>query len=273
MAKIYLNRLQKKYGTNISGQKYSDVVKIILLQNNENVSNKMARMSDKKWQVLAKKIGTKEKRMILPDLKEIVPPRALSVLKAAEKGKMIQDTLRDSLTKDLRRTLDEFAATGKNSYVRQAGKTAGRINPQLVKQFENKISNTFSNYTKRDKTLGMPVDVHKIAVTEVRSAINNTKKLYIDKVLEKNPDIEARKKWIHNKALSKEPRRGHMDMNNKTVGINELFKVPEYKAIKGVQKRTGNYIMMKHPHDPDAPADQIIQCNCDWDIIVSRRKV
>jgi hypothetical protein len=200
-----------------------------------------------------------------------VPPRALSVLKAAESGKMITETLRDSLTRDLRQTLDEFSATGKDSYVRQAGKTAGRINPQLVKQFEEKIQGKFNSYTKRDKSLGMPVDVHRIAVTEVRSAINNTKKLYIDKVLEKNPDIEARKKWIHNKALSKEPRRGHMQLNNKTVGINDLFKVPNYKMQKGKMRLTG-HDMMKHPHDVNAPADQIIQCNCDWDIIVSRRK-
>lgn len=272
MAKVHLDRLKKKYGTEISGANYEAVVKEILLQNNENVSNKMAKMSNKKWQSLAKKIGTKEKKMVLPDLTEIVPPRALSVLKAAENGEMIRETLRDSLTRDLRQALDEFSATGKDSYVRQAGTTAGRINPQLVKEFENKISNTFSNYTKRDKSLGMPPDVHRIAVTEVRSAINNTKKLYIDKVLEKNPDIEAKKKWIHNRALSKEPRRGHMQMNNKTVGINELFKVPVYKTVKGVQKFTGDYVYMKHPHAPEAPASEVISCNCDWDIIVSRRR-
>jgi hypothetical protein len=271
MSKVHLDRLRKKYGTDISGANYEAVVKEILLQNNENVSNKMARMSNKKWQSLAKKISTKEKRMVLPDMKEIAPPRAMTILKTAEKGKMITETLRDGLTRDLRQTLDEFSATGKDSYVRQTGTTAGRVNPQLVKEMENKLTERFKNYTKKDKALGAPPDVHRIAVTEVRSAINNTKKAYIDKVLEKNPDIEARKKWIHNKALSREPRRGHMQLNNKTVGINELFKVPNYKKIKGSLKLMG-YDMMKHPHDPDAPADQVIQCNCDWDIIVSRRK-
>lgn len=270
--KVHLDRLKKRYkDIPIQGETYSEIVKNILLQNNENVSNKMARMSNKKWESLAKKIGTKEKRLVLPDLTEIVPPRALSVLKAAENGEMIRETLRDNLTRDLRQSLDEFSAMGKEGYVRARGQTAGRINPQLVKDFESRIQNTFSTYTKKDKALGMPENVHRIAVTEVRSAINNTKNLYTQKMLEKNPDIEARKKWIHNKALSKELRRGHMQMNNKTVGINELFKVPNYKKIKGALRLTGHN-MMKHPHDPDAPADQVIQCNCDYDIIVSRRR-
>jgi len=274
MAKIHLDRLKKRYkDIPIQGETYSEIVKSVLLQNNENISNKMSSLSENKWKVLAKKIRPSDpaKRLVLPDLNEIVPKRAITILKSAEKGEMIRETLRDSLTRDLRNSLDQFSASGKDSYVRQAGKTAGRINPQLIKDFEKRIQGTFDTYTKKDKSLGSPENVHRIAVTEVRSAINNTKNLYTQKMIEKNPDIEARKVWIHNSSMSKEPRRGHQKLDGKSIGMNESFKVENWKIVKGRPVKTG-VDMMKHPHDPDAPSEQVIQCNCDYDIIVSRRK-
>lgn len=272
MAKVHLDRLKKRYGIeDIKGQKYSEIIKLIIDNNNQNVENKMARLSQKKWENMAKKISTKEKRMVLPEMKDILPPRALSVAKSAEKGKLITDTLRDSLTRDLRMSLDEFSASGKDSYIRARGATAGRINPQLIKSFEEKIKGTFNGYTKKDPKLGKPPATHRIAVTEVRSAINNIKNNYLNNVMEKNPDLEAKKKWIHNKHLSKEPRKGHIQMDGKIVGKNESFRVPRYKMVGGSLKLMG-YDYMKFPHDPEAPAEQVIQCNCDYDILISRRR-
>ena len=271
MAKVHLDRLKKKYPGIVSGQKYSEVVKDILFQNNQNVTNSMNRKSNKQWEKLSSKISTKEKRLVLPDLKEVVPDRALGVLKASQDGEMIRDTLRDSLTKDLRQTLDEFNITGQEAYIKRRGATAGRINPKLVKEYEKKIKGTFDNYTKKDPKLCYPENVHRIAVTEVRSAINNSKNLYTNKILEKNPDIMVKKKWIHNKGLSSKPRRGHLKMDGTTVGANEFFEVENWVLVKGRPKKVG-VTKMKHPHDPDAPPEQVINCNCDYDVIVSRRK-
>ena len=271
MAKVHLDRLKKRYHGLIEGETYSEIIKVILDQNNQNVMNKQAKISQSKWESLSRKITTKEKRLVMPDIKDIVPPQALSVMKSAEKGEMIKDTLRDSLTRDLRMSLDEFNISGKEAYIKRRGTTAGRISPQLLKDFERRMTDTFSHYTKKDPKVGMPSSVHRIAVTEVRSAINNVKKTYTDKMLEKNPDIQAKKKWIHNRSLSKEPRRGHQQLDGKTIEINDSFKVPNYKMKQGKLVLDG-YNLMKFPHDPDAPADQVISCNCDYDIIVSRRK-
>jgi hypothetical protein len=272
MAKVHLDRLKKRYGAEpVKGANYSEIVKQILDSNTQNVSNKMNRLSVDKWEKLGRKVMIQEKRLVMPDLTEIVPPRALSVAKAAQNGELIRDTLRDALTRDLRQTLDEFHITGDEAYIRRRGITAGRINPELANDFKRRINNTFSGYTKKDPKLGMPSNVHNIAVTEVRRSINTTKKQFVDKVLAKNPDISARKKWIHNNSLSFEPRRGHIEVDGRMVEPNEPFLVPLYKTIKGKLKKVG-VTQMQHPHDNNAPAEQVIGCNCDYDIIVTRKR-
>ena len=118
----------------------------------------------------------------------------------------------------------------------------------------------------------MPTNVHAIAVTEFRSTVGAINEAYTDKLMEKNPDLTVRVQWIHNRSLSKEPRPGHVAMDGKMVKKGEYFRVPVYEKKGKRWLRTGNYVLMRRPHDPDAPPGQVIQCNCDAKYIVKMKK-
>lgn len=81
-----------------------------------------------------------------------------------------------------------------------------------------------------------------IARTETSSAINNTslKTAKISKM--------KKKKWIHigGRYTSRE---NHKSLNNKTIGIDELFDL-------------GNGVKALCPHHQDLPAKEVINCNC-----------
>jgi len=273
MAKIHLDRLRKKYGKKIDTMSNQEIMNEIIEQNTANIQNKIARTSKANWSKALDKISTKEKRFVIPDVSEIIPGRAINVRKATIQGELIQDTLRDRLTKSLRTSLRDFQdKTDEPTFTTRRGRQAGRINRNLIGDFEKSVNNVFTDYTKRDKKVGMPKNVHTIAVTEVRSTINEMKDEYTKTILEKNEDVQAKKRWQQNRNLSKEPRKGHFQVDGKTIPYGKKFKVPRYKKKKGKDIRIG-VTLMSVPHDPTAPADQVIGCNCDIDIIISKKKV
>lgn len=271
MAKIHIDRLQKKYeGVKVSGNNYAELVKQILDTNIGNVERSMSRKAAKKWNEFSEKRfrTDREIRLVLPASEEVIPPRALQILKAAEKGELIRDTLRDKLTKDLRETLFAF---DDQKYITGRGALAGRINPRLVAEYEKKIRGTFQNYTKKDPKFGVPKNVKTIATTEVRSAVNNVKNTYTNRMIESNPNLIVKKTWIQNRSKSKEPRQGHNQINGVTIDYNDFFKVPL------LVKRKGRYVLqevslMRHPHDPAVDRAQNINCHCDFDIKVLKKK-
>jgi len=273
MAKIWLDRLIDKYNLprdGWSGKPYGELVKKIIAQNSENIQNKIVRMNKTTWDKTLRKVVGIEKRFILPDISSVLPKRDIYVRKASIQGTIISDTLRDSLTKNLKDSLKELTSkTQEPTYIRRRGAMTGTINPKIIKEFEKKITNTFLNYTRKDKTLGMPKNIHTIAVTEVRSSINEVKSQYVKKLVENNPGIEIRKVWIHNKSLSKNPRQGHIQMAYKSakkpLNLNQEFEVPHYE--KGRMK----VIKMMYPHDPNAPVEAIVNCNCDIDYRIKRK--
>jgi len=264
MAKIYLDRLKRRHG--YSGEKYGELIKKIIAENTNNISERISRVSKEKWELSLEKLQTtiKEKRkFIIPDISEVKPEKAFYIRKAAERGNLIKDTLRDRLTEKLRSTLSEFTPkTGEATFIKRRGVEAGKINTKLIKEFEGGIKETFLNYVKKDRKLGMPSNIHSIAVTEIRSTINQMKNKFNDELQKKNQDLTIIKIWRHNKSLSHEPRKGHLEMNGKAIPINQVFMVPLYKKI-----RDKNILItkthMRYPHDETAPAEQVISCNCD----------
>jgi hypothetical protein len=272
MAKIKSDRLIKKYGTNnIHTGKYQELMNEVLANNQEAISRAILRQSRVSWDKGLKKITTKEKQFIMPSLEEVLPKRSIFVNKSAESGKFILDTLKDRLTKDLRSTLDTFTEkTGEQRYIRRRGKLAGTINPKVINDFQKSIRNTFENYRKTDPKYGMPTNIHNIAVTEVRTTINNAKRLYTETLLRKNKDLKARKKWRHNASLSKEERRGHAEADGQEVGFNELFTINTYRKVKGKLIYTGK-VQCQHPHSDDLDIGEKCGCNCDYYIIVRRK--
>lgn len=96
----------------------------------------------------------------------------------------------------------------------------------------------------RNKALGYRGRV--IAKNEARNALHAGNAEGMRQILER-PDVETvTKRWIH--GLSKEPRPDHVAMNGTVVGIGEQFEV--------------GGVMMDRPHDPNAPAEHTIGCNC-----------
>jgi hypothetical protein len=101
----------------------------------------------------------------------------------------------------------------------------------------------------------VPKNVRNIAVTEVRATIDSIKQEYHQNLLNKNRDkIRMQKTWIQNRSLAHNPRPEHTEMHRVTIDFEQPFRVPS---------PNGGYDLMMHPHDPTAPPEQVITCNCD----------
>lgn len=260
MPKTHTDRLKKKYG--YTGGTLEGLMKNIIQGNNESISRRVASISKDAWNKKLSRLSKTEK-FITPSVESVLPKKSVFIKKAAEDGKLISDTLRDRLTGNLRDALNQFTPkTGEQTFITRRGTKAGRINQKLVKDFEKNIRGTFKNYVRRDPSIGVPKNVAGIAVTEMRSTVNTIKKEYMGQMQEKNDNLVIKKTWIHNKSLSKEPRRGHQQQDNISKSFDKKFKVNGYKKIGGRWFKTG-VTFMDRPHDPDAPAGEIISCNCD----------
>lgn len=261
MAKIHIDRITEKLGIPkdaLSGQNYRDVMSEVIDQNTKNIQRAVGRLTNDNYEKqivnLRKKGRLKEKAVLLPSMEEVLPKRSVATLKAAESGKQITQTLSDRMNKSLRKTLSDWQATGKPFEI-MSGTGAGKINPELISLFEKDIRGVFQDYTRRDTTIGVPKNVRGIAVTEIRSNIDAIKSSYHKELERKNVDIlKMTKTWIHNRSLSKKPRENHIAMDRVTVPRSGQFRVPNIE---------GGFDLMDHPHDPHAPANQVISCNCD----------
>jgi hypothetical protein len=250
MKRITIKDLRDKYGeSNIKNKKYQAIIKDIMKYNRNKISNDIASMTDLK---IKRSFDTTTKGIVkFPIINDITKKHDLLALKAAEKGNYITQTLRDRLTQDLRDTLQKMPSGTK-------------LNQSLVKEFKSKIKDTFSNYTKDDPKLGVPTNIRNIAVTETKYAVNNIRKIYMNELVARNPDLEYKKTWKHYKTYSKVYRRGHEEQNGKTIVMNEKFAVNEFKYHKGRWIKTGKIIMMDHPHDDQVnELGEKIGCSCE----------
>lgn len=256
MAKFHLDRLKEKFGW--SGGNYRALMQKIIEMNSLSMARATGRISKENFQKTAAKVRTKETRLVLPDVTEAIPKRSVFARKAAQDGKLLTDNLRDRVTKSLRQTLTAFSPeTGEPAYQIRTGAKKGRVNPRLVENFQASITEDFRGYTRVDPRYGVPANIHSIAVTEVRSVADEMKWQYARALQLKNTDFALRKKWVHNKALSEQPRPHHMSANGKTVGFFEAFQL-------------SNGASLMYPHDPDADAEEVIGCNCDYDLLIRR---
>ncbi len=246
MAKLDLNHLKKKYGKEgWTGQKYRDLVSKILARNEKILSGEVYESNTKNLaKVIRNAKDNKTKRIVIPPISDVI--RGDMILrKSADRGKIITNTLRDKILGDLKQTISE------NKITIPTGINAGMVNNNLVVEMEKKLTSTFEGYVKKNpKFGGVPTNIHTIAVTEVRSTINNARQKYISEVLTANPTTRIVKEWVHNKKLSKAPRIDHMALNGVTVEFNEYFEMED-----------GSKLL--YPHDPSAPPEQVIGCNCE----------
>ena len=232
------------------------MIKEILAHNNEKIGNKVARLNNSYYMDNVRKLSKKKQKIIkLPDLQKVLPKRSVFLIKAAEKGDYISDTLRTRLEKDLRNSLKAFMKTGQSKIEIQRGVSTGKINPELIKEFQKAITGTFESYVKKDKLIGIPGNIRNISVTEIRSTVGMIKDEYKRELLRRNPHIKMTKTWIHNKRLSKVPRKTHMALHGMTYPIEKKFRVDRDDG--------SGYDLMDRPHDPAADPRNVIGCSCD----------
>ena len=108
MARIYLDRLKKKYKKgSVTGSKYKNLIEEIMVENSKRLDSSLLKITDDHYKKQNKKIKKVEKRFRLPDLEEVIPRKTIGVKKAAEKGSLITDDLRDKLSLRLKETLKQ----------------------------------------------------------------------------------------------------------------------------------------------------------------------
>jgi hypothetical protein len=265
MAKFHLDFLRKKHG--YTGGRLTELMGKILGVEAENTVKRVAELNRTHWTKAAEKVTTARK-IVVPEMKDFIHSRSYFSNKSAQNGTIIGDTLRDALTAKLRDRMKTWTTeTGTPNLVRLKGKAKGEVNPRLIKAFERDISEVYSGYTKRDPKLGMPTNVHAIAVTEVRSTVNGFSRQYASALQDKNPALRVLKKWRHDDSLSKQSRPGHKALNGRVIGLPEKFHVKEFRRRGNRWIPTGRTIDMDGPHDPTAPPDQTICCSCSQVIL------
>ena len=264
MSKIHFDRLKKLYSKQIRAGDFQGVMDTILANGHENIQKAVARVRvDEFSRVVARVKRSTTKQLTVPSLEEVLPKRSVYIRKGQEQGKLLTDTLRDRLTKDLRESVTDFLKTGQGSMQYKRGEKRGQINPQLVAQFRNKITETFEGYTKPGAT-GVPSNVEAIARTEVRAAIDDIKHTFNTRLQERNAGkIQIVKRWIHHPSLSKNPRENHAALNGTERPIDGVFPVPRMQWVKGRGLTQTGVTYMQHPHDPSAPVDQVVSCSCE----------
>ena len=221
--RLTLKKLAKKYGVDIEGATYAKVVQEIINENVARASKKMGNLSNRRM-----------KQAFADSIKDGVvdlPAYAISnltVRKGAEDGKMITDTLRDVLTRGLRKAITD--------------------NPndteKAIAQMQSHIKDTFTTYTTSHAKM--------IAVTEVRSSVDLSKAEYVRELITRNPNrLRVTKKWIHHDHLVKVPRLTHKAIDGEKVLFNQPFSIG-----------------LMYPHDPNAPASEVIGCQCGYQVEV-----
>ena len=243
MSKIHLKRLEEKYGTDkITGPKYQHLMTQIIASNSENISRAVLRLQDDKFRTSS---PVKSRALSLPDITDVLPKRSVFTRKAADRGKMMTDNLRDQLTKNLRDVLN------RPDYIRRRGSLTGTLKDSVIKDFEKSIKTTFENYTKGY----IPANVKTIAVTEVRSTVNNIKDEYMSELRKKNDDLIMTKVWKHNGKLVKQARMHHREMNGVEIDYEKEFVM--------FNKKSGQVVKCMYPHQAGLPPEEVIGCQCE----------
>jgi hypothetical protein len=236
-------RLSKKYSDSWKGKKYEKLISNIIAENYAKISSNVLKADKKKFFLNLKTSMPKrnvEKTIVLPPVKEVIN-KSPTIIKAAEKGKLLTKTIRDLLKNDIKQTLLSENITTKRGYV----------NKNIQKKLQKKIIETFQNYTERNKKFKVPNNVRNIAVTESRFVINNIRHEYVKRISnEVKNNFLIKKKWIQNKSLSKNPRESHTKLHNsRAILLNEQFNVNGHLAYS--------------PHDVRLPASETIGCSCE----------
>lgn len=112
---------------------------------------------------------------------------------------------------------------------------------QTIKAVQATLGGTDSATRRRAQT---------IVRTQVAEAYALAQQARMEQAAQLLPDL--RKQWVRSGKIHS--RANHDAADGQTVPVAERFKVP-------ARSRAG-FVLMMHPHDPKAPAGEIINCGC-----------
>jgi hypothetical protein len=238
--------LSNRYGYK-KGDSLSNLLQSVIETNADEITRFSLKKDQKKFEKTLNKIIPKRetKKIRFPDSGDMVKKQNM-LIRAEGQGKKISQNMRKKLQNDLLNIIKEEGID-----------TQGKVRRSSINKFQKKITETFENYTVRNKKYGMPSNVRAIAVTETRTAVNNLRLEYAKKIGNETPGYRVTKTWIHND-IAKEPRQNHVKLNDKTLSVDQEFRVAGQSA--------------SGPHDPRLPAEQVINCNCELRFHFVRRK-
>ncbi len=168
----------------------------------------------------------------------------------------------------LSRSLLEQMAAYRNDRIINLGRSAmDKIHSEILMGVmgEKSVSDVIKNIGKnlKDKSVfsSLAARAEAIAMTESGRIFNAASFESLKKSAELIPGLE--KEWRHS-GKRRYPRRPHRRIHGQHIPVNQAFRI--------VDLRHGGVVKMMHPHDPKAPAGQVIKCGCqlrayhaDWE--------
>lgn len=244
MAQYDKKLLMKKYGWN--GRNISDLMQKIVVQNRTKTAEAVLLSDRRRFETNLKAVEPKyqEKKIVIPNVGNIIR-KSPTIIKAAEQGKLITDTLRERIRKDVKAAMLDNGINNKN----------GTVNKNVTKSLRAKLNKTFDDYTKKDPTFKKPSNIEAIAVTETRTVMNTVRNEYAREVSQstQKDGFVMVKTWKHNRSPGGMPRASHQALDGVTIGIDDVFKIVDEKQT----------YFCEHPHSPLLPASMVICCRCE----------
>ena len=235
-------RLKGKY-QNWSGENYNKLISAIIQENQVKTAYAVGSVDKKKFEV-----STKGK-IEMPSLSYVIN-RSPTIIKSADQGQLLNKTLREKLRTTIKATIQEEGLLW-----------GGKTKQKTVNAVKSAISGVFENYTSK----GIPANIETIAVTETMAISNAIKEEYARET-KRTTGLNIKKRWLHFPSKSDEPRKGHAQLNRKSIDSEDFFVLKGYKS----GKPTGEIFKCQRPYDPTLPGSERIGCHCELEYYVEK---
>jgi hypothetical protein len=244
-------RLAKKY--DMAGQSYRELAGKIIQENSTKIARAAYSSDKKRFRAAVNRAlpARDSKKLVLPRESELLQ-RSPTIIKAADRGKLLTKTIREEMRRAVKRGLKEHGISTR----------AGNIPRRAAQSVRRELEGVYKPYTEKLGRSALPPNIKTIAETESRSVLNGARIEYANRMNKELGKTGHRvlKKWKHNPSLSKVPRRNHAAQGRKkAIPIGEKFAL---KGFKGAIHRVHG------PHDPSLPAEDFINCKCELEFTV-----
>jgi len=240
------DHLKKAKAKEVSSKRYGSIIKVILKENNRKIASSILEADRDRFLAGLSKVRIKspdDHARIVPDVKHALK-RSSSIIKAADRGKLISQTRREEIRKVIKGVLSKEPVETRS----------GEVRLDIQVKVKKALKEYFEGYTKNSPPYGVPRNLEAIATTETKFLINNVRREYMSMAAENLPKgLKMFKEWRQNRSLSRVPRASHSAMHGVRVPLSKNFRLVEGKKT----------FYCSGPHDSALPAESIIDCHCD----------